>query len=508
MATKNPTHISALLTDLYELTMAASYFNEKMFAPATFSLFIRKYPKDWGYFINAGLEDVLTYLERFRFTKDEVVYLRTLGLFSSEFLDYLAAIRFTGDVRAMKEGDIFFVDEPLLEVTAPLIEAQLVETYIINAVHLQSLICTKASRSVMAARGKSLIDFSLRRTHGPDAGLKAARSSFIAGFQATSNVLAGQLYGIPVSGTMAHSYVTAFDGEIDAFRAFARAHPNNTIFLIDTYDTLSGARNAREVGLEMKEHGQTLLGVRLDSGDMAQLSKQVRRILDGAGLDRTKIFASSGFDEYKISGVFAQGAQIDGFGVGTNMGVSKDVPSTDMAYKLVEYDGRPVLKLSAEKATLPGGKQVFRIFNESGRMKQDTIALRDEKAIAGTAPLLTKVMEKGKSICHDTLGEARNRCSASLRALPDVVARVTNPERYLVLESNALEQQKIRVRKRAQKQIGAGEPITGDKGLKSPLPPFAKGGPSPSQGMILRKRSARGDSRRFPRSETRNPDPK
>jgi nicotinate phosphoribosyltransferase len=457
-----PTHISALLIDLYELTMAASYFNERMFAPATFSLFIRKSPKNWGYFVNAGLEDVLTFLEGFHFTKDEIGYLRTLGLFSGEFLDFLTTIRFTGDVRALKEGDIFFVDEPALEVTAPIIEAQLVETYVINAVHLQSLICTKASRSVVAACGKSLIDFSLRRTHGADAGLKAARSSFIAGFQATSNVLAGQLYGIPVSGTMAHSYVTAFDEEIDAFRAFARVHPNNTIFLIDTYDTLSGAHKACDVGLEMKERDQKLLGVRLDSGDMAQFSKQVRRILDNAGLNDTKIFASSGFDEYKISEVFLQGAQIDGFGVGTNMGVSKDVPSADMAYKLVEYDGRPVLKLSAEKATLPAGKQVFRVFDQSGCMKQDTIALRDERAVAGAAPLLTKVMEKGKSICHDTLEEARNRCSASLRALPDAVARVTNPERYLVLESDALEKQKMRVWKQAQKQMGPGESVAVD----------------------------------------------
>ncbi|MBI4833167.1 MAG: nicotinate phosphoribosyltransferase [Candidatus Lindowbacteria bacterium] len=445
--------VSALLSDLYELTMAASYFKEKMFAPATFSLFIRKYPKNWGFFVSAGLEDVLGFLENFRFTEDEVEYLRTLGLFSGEFLDFLKAVRFTGDVWAMGDGEVFFVDEPVLEVTAPIIEAQLLETYIINAVHLQSLISTKASRSVVAARGKALIDFSLRRTHGVDAGLRVARSSYIAGFKATSNVLAGKLYGISVSGTMAHSYVTAFDEEIEAFRAFARAHPNNTILLIDTYDTLSGARKACEVGLEMRERGQKLLGVRLDSGDMTLLSKQVRRILDDADLNDTKIFASSAFDEYKIDESLAHEAPIDGFGVGTNMGVSKDAPSSDMAYKLVEYDGRSVLKLSAEKATLPAGKQVFRLFERNGRMRHDTIALREEKGPADAVPLLTKVMEKGKPIFHETLEEARNRCAASLGKLPEKVSRIIDPVKYPVRESEKLKEETFTVQQQIQKQI-------------------------------------------------------
>ncbi|NQU08539.1 MAG: nicotinate phosphoribosyltransferase [Candidatus Abyssubacteria bacterium] len=450
---EEPNHISALLTDLYELTMAAGYYNEQMFAPATFSLFIRNHPKDWGYFVSGGLDDALNYLENFHFTKGDIDYLRGAGIFSGDFLDFLAALRFTGDVRAMKEGEIFFANEPMLEVTAPIIEAQIAETFLINAVHLQTLICTKASRCIKAAQGRALIDFALRRTHGADAGMKVARSSYIAGFKGTSNVLAGRRYGIPISGTMAHSYITAFDDEIDAFRAFARAHPDNTVLLIDTFDTLSGARKACEVGREMKKRGEKLRGVRLDSGNMAKLSNQVRTILDEAGLEHTMIFASSGFDEYTIADVLARGALIDGFGVGTNMGVSKDAPSVDMAYKLVEYDGRPVLKLSAEKVTLPAGKQVFRSLGDDGRFERDTIALYDEKAAAGEAALLARVMDKGKRIFSETLDDARRRCAASLARLPEGVARISDPAVYVPLESRALKEITKSVRHRAMMQI-------------------------------------------------------
>ena len=450
---EEPDHISALLTDLYELTMAAGYYSEQMFAPATFSLFIRNHPKDWGYFVSGGLDDALSYLENFHFTEGDIDYLRGAGIFSGDFLDFLAALRFTGDVRAMKEGEIFFANEPMLEVTAPIIEAQIAETFLINVIHLQTLICTKASRCIKAAQGRALIDFALRRTHGADAGMKVARSSYIAGFKGTSNVLAGRRYGIPISGTMAHSYITAFDDEIDAFRAFARAHPDNTILLIDTFDTLSGARKACEVGREMKKRGEKLRGVRLDSGDMAKLSNQVRTILDEAGLEDTMIFASSGFDEYTIADVLARGALIDGFGVGTNMGVSKDAPSVDMAYKLVEYDGRPVLKLSAEKVTLPAGKQVFRSLGDDGRFERDTIALHDEKAAAGEAALLAKVMDKGKRIFSETLDDARRRCAASLDRLPEAVARISDPAAYVPLESRALKEITESVRHQAMMQI-------------------------------------------------------
>ncbi len=453
MTKDRPNRVSALLADLYELTMSASYYNEKMFAPATFSLFIRNFPENWGYFVAAGLDEVLDYIEHFHFIDTDIDYLKTTGLFSNEFLDFLADVRFTGDVWAMKEGEVFFADEPILEVTAPIIEAQLVETYIINAIHLQSLICTKASRCVTASKGRTLVDFSLRRTHGIDAGIKVARSSHIAGFGATSNVLAGRLYGVPISGTMAHSYITAFEEEIESFRAFARAHPDNTILLIDTYDTLSGARKACEVGREMKERGQKLRGVRLDSGDMADLSKKVRKMLDEAGLNDTMIFASSGFDEYKITDVLARRARIDGFGVGTNMGVSEDVPSTDMAYKMVEYDARPVLKLSFGKVTLPAGKQVYRALDRNGRFARDTIALRGETAVPQSSPLLAKVLEKGRRVFGETLDDARKRCAASLKGLPEKVARVTDPERYTVRESKELKKLTNVVRGQVRKQI-------------------------------------------------------
>lgn len=445
--------VSALLADLYELTMAAAYFNEKMFAPATFSLFVRNQPQDWGYFINAGLDDVLNYLEHFRFDDQDIAYLKKKGLFSDGFLDFLSNLRFTGDVWAMKEGEAFFADEPVLEVTAPIIEAQIVETFIINAVHLQALVCTKASRCALAANGRPLIDFSLRRTHGVDAGLKVARSSYIAGFGATSNALAGRQYDIPISGTMAHSFITAFEDETEAFRSFARAHPDNTVLLIDTYDTISGARKACEVGREIKARGNKLHGVRLDSGDMAGLSRRVRSILDEAGLNDTKIFASSGFDEYKIDEILANSANIDGFGVGTNMGVSKDAPTIDMAYKLVEYDGRPVLKLSADKVTLPSAKQVFRNFSDDGHFLEDTIALRAEDAPSGAAGLLIEVIKDGKRVFSETLDDARRRCADSLQKLPETVARIKSPVMYEVGLSERLARHAEDVQQLAQCQI-------------------------------------------------------
>ena len=283
---------SGLVTDLYELTMAQSYFQHGMSAPATFSLFIRTYPTNRSYFVSAGLEDVLNYLEEWHFPEESINYLRSTRIFSSGFLDYLSGLRFTGDVWAVPEGRLFFADEPVLEVTAPVIEAQAVETFIINQMNLQSLIASKAARCVWAAKGRSLADFSLRRTHGTDAGIKAARASYIAGFQSTSNVLAGKIYGIPLSGTMAHSYVSSHESEIDAFRNFVRSFPERSILLIDTYDTIAGARNAAQIGKGMEALGQRLQGVRLDSGDFDSLSRQVRIILDRAGLEYTRIVAS------------------------------------------------------------------------------------------------------------------------------------------------------------------------------------------------------------------------
>lgn len=399
----------ALLTDLYELTMAASYFEHQMFEPATFSLFIRNYPPSRRYFISAGLADVLSYLEDLKFTPEDLKYLEETRLFKSEFLSYLEKFSFKGDVYTIPEGRLFFVNEPLLEITGSLIEAQIVETFIINTMNLQVMIATKASRCIHAAWPRKLVDFSLRRTHGADAGLKVARASFIGGFMGTSNVLAGKIYGIPISGTMAHSFITSFENEIDAFRAFAHTFPENTVLLVDTYDTLSGTRIAAEVGKEMAREGKKLKGVRLDSGDMARLSREVKDVLRKAGLGKATIFASGGFDEYKIKRVLDQGGDIDSFGVGTKMGVSADAPYFDMAYKMVQYAGRPVLKLSPGKTTLASGKQVFRFTTSRGKLKRDVIGLRDDN-LKGGEPLLEKVMSEGA-------------IKASLPSLPQIQKR-------------------------------------------------------------------------------------
>jgi len=351
---------AALFTDLYEITMAASYFREGMHEPATFSLFVRKLPHGRGFLIAAGLEDTLNYLRGFRFSDDAIQYLRSFHQFDRAFLDYLRELRFMGEVRAVQEGTAVFTDEPLLEVTAPIIEAQLVETAVMNLCHFQTLLVSKAARSVIAARGRPVVEFGLRRTHGLDAGMKAARSSFIAGAVMSSNVLAGRYYGVPPTGTMAHSYVSAFPHEIDAFRAFARAFPTTSTLLIDTYDTVAAAHKAVKVAKEMEAEGQRLAGVRLDSGDLVTLSKAVRRILDGAGLDYVRIFVSGGLDEETVEQCLEAGAPIDAFGIGTRMDVSADAPYLDMAYKLVHYGGRYVLKTSPGKETWTGEKQVYR----------------------------------------------------------------------------------------------------------------------------------------------------
>jgi len=387
----------ALFIDLYELTMAACYFEQDMFERATFSLFIRNYPPSRRYFVSAGLADVLHYLKDLKFASSDLDYLDKTGLFKPDFLSYIEKLRFSGDVYALPEGRIFSANEPILEVTAPLIEAQIVETFLINAIHLQVMIATKASRCVHAAWPRKLVDFSLRRTHGADAGLKVARASFIGGFMGTSNVMAGKIYGIPVYGTMAHSFITSFAKEIDAFRAFAQTFPENTVLLVDTYDTLSGTIKAAEIGKEMAKKGKRLKGVRLDSGDMASLSRDVRKILIKSGLQEVTIFASGGFDEYKIKKLFEKGAEIDSFGVGTKMGVSADAPYLDMAYKMVEYGGRPVLKLSPGKMSLPSSKQIFRYTASTGKLDRDIIGLRDDK-LKGAVPLLKKVMDKGEIV--------------------------------------------------------------------------------------------------------------
>jgi len=433
--------VGPIFTDLYELTMAAGYFSHNQFADATFSLFIRNHDFSRNYLVAAGLESILKELEAFRFSESDIRYLESKGLFGKAFIDYLKTVRFTGTVRAMPEGTIFFPDEPILEISAPIIEAQILETLVLNTIGFQTLIATKASRCVHAADGRALIDFSLRRTQGHHAGITVARSTFIAGFSGTSNVLAGKIFDIPISGTMAHSYVTAFDSEVAAFSAYAETFPKGTILLIDTYDTITGAKNAVTVAKEMKKKGASLIGVRLDSGDMAELSKEVRKILDEAGFPEVKIFASSGFDEHKIADVLSRGAKIDAFGAGTKVGVSADAPYVDIVYKMVRYKDRYVRKLSTGKKTLAGEKQVFRKFvdpADSSRYAEDIIGLRDE-TVAGTEPLLVEVVKNGKR-CYAApdLKEIRDRFEKNFSRLDAKYKHITETHVYPVTLSPRL----------------------------------------------------------------------
>ena len=417
-----------LLTDLYQLTMAQAYFRAGRMAPATFSLFFRSYPPERGYFVAAGLDDVLDYLEDFAFDGAALDFLAAQKLFSDDFLHYLGGLRFSGQVLAIPEGRVCLAGEPVLELTAPIIEAQIAETYIINQIHLQSLIATKAARCVQAAGARPVVDFALRRTHGADAGMKVARASYIAGFAGTSNVMAGQRYGIPLVGTMAHSFISSFAREIDAFRAYIEAFPRQAILLIDTYDTLAGARNAVIVAKEMAPRGENLLGVRIDSGDMAASARDVRRILDDAGLGQVKIIGSGGLDEFELESL--AGASFDSYGVGTKMGVSADAPWTDTAYKLVEYEDRAVLKLSSGKASWPGKKQVFRQ-KTGGKVERDIVALRDEN-LPGE-PLLREAMRGGQRCApRPALAEMRETLAADLASLPTTVKALLGPDRLPV----------------------------------------------------------------------------
>jgi nicotinate phosphoribosyltransferase len=432
-----PAFPGPLFTDLYELTMAAGYFDRQMDDRSTFSLFVRSHPRR-GYFVAAGLQAVVDALTRFHFSDEEIDWLAQSGRFNRDFLSHLATMRFTGDVVAMAEGEIFFPEEPVMEVTAPLIQAQIIETYLINSIGVASLMATKAARCVHAAAGRPVIDFSLRRTQGSHAGMAVARSSYIAGFSGTSNVLAGKIWGMPISGTMAHSFVTAFETETDAFEAYANLFPDSAVFLIDTYDTLQGARNAALVGNRMRQKGSALLGVRLDSGDMVALSRQVRRILDQAGLPDVKIFASSGFDEYALERLIAGGARIDAFGVGTRMGVSADAPYLDMVYKMVRLGARNVRKISEGKITLAGEKQVFRKMTENGHFNRDVIGLRDDSP-DGAVSLLAPVMEKGRPVGPmPTLEEIRARFAKNFERLDNRYKRFDDAEPYPVRISERL----------------------------------------------------------------------
>lgn len=438
----------AAFTDLYELTMVQAYLEEGMLDRAVFSLFSRRLPEPRNYLLASGIDTVLELLETVSFTEDQVDYLGTLPQFNRRFLDWARQFRFTGSIRAVADGTPVFANEPILEVTAPLPEAQLLETLIMNQVSVETVLASKASRIVHAARGRAVIDFGARRMHGIDASLKAARAFHIAGIKATSNVLAGHRYGIPVSGTMAHSYIQAHDSEMDAFRAFTRLYPE-TVLLVDSYDTLAGV--AKVIALA-RERGDdfAVQSIRLDSGDLADLSKEARDMLDEAGLRQVKIFASSGLDEYGIDELLARDAPIDGFGIGTHMGVASDAPGLDLAYKLCEYAGRGRLKLSSSKPIMPGPKQVFRVLDDNGAAIRDVIA-RAEESLDGE-PLLHLCMENGRRLAPPRkLDDIRDRTAAEIDRLPASIRRLAPvPASYPVAMSDALSQYHEAVKKEVE----------------------------------------------------------
>jgi nicotinate phosphoribosyltransferase len=412
---EHPAEDRALLTDLYELTMLQSYHRRDMREPATFELFVRHLPPARRFLISCGLESALVYLATVRFTRDDIAFLRSLGRFDDGFLESLDGFRFTGEVSAIPEGEAFFAGEPLVRVTAPLPEAQLVETFLLNTVLYATNVASKAARCVIAAEGRDVVDFSFRRDHGPGAALTAARSARVAGAAGTSNVAAGKRFGIPLVGTMAHSYVMAFDDEAAAFRAYAEDFPDTAVLLVDTYDTEEGIRNAITIGRELAERGRALRGVRLDSGDLAALAVTARRMLDEAGMNGVRIFASGDLNEYRIAEIVRAGAPVDAFGVGTELGVVADAPVLAGVYKLVEYAGRGRAKRSVEKGSLGGRKQVWRRENFT-----DVIA-RDGVAIDGARPLLERVMSEGRVTGASTLDDARRRCADTLAVMPEEI---------------------------------------------------------------------------------------
>jgi nicotinate phosphoribosyltransferase len=429
---------SALLTDLYQLTMLQTYYERGMTEVAVFELFFRRLPKSRNFLVAAGLEQVLEFLENLVFLPDELEWLGAQG-FPSAFLDQLAQLRFTGDVQAMPEGTVFFPNEPIIRVVAPLPQAQLAETRLMNILHFQTLIASKAARIVLHAPDKLLVDFGLRRAHGAEAGLYAARASYLAGMSGTATVLAGPRYGIPVFGTMAHSFIQAHDGETEAFERFARSHPDNATLLIDTYDTEAAARKLVQLAPRLARDGIRVRAVRLDSGDLAEHARRVRSILDAGGLGEVKIFASSGLDEMAVQRLLAvENAPIDGFGIGSNLDTSHDAPSLDCAYKLQEYAGIARRKRSEGKATWPGRKQVLRRYTDAGHMAGDLLMLEEEAADG--EPLLRPAMRNGLGVQgFGGLSQARERCRRDLERLPPPLRALDPAAAYPVQVSDGLQ---------------------------------------------------------------------
>lgn len=430
---------SALLTDLYMLTMLQGFFHEGMEEPATYEFFVRDLPPERGFLLAAGLEQVLEYLETVRFSEQELAWLAATERFDQDFVDYLGRFRFCGDVYAMAEGTVFFPNEPILRVTAPIPQAQFIETRVINLLHFQTLLASKAARCVLVAPGKLLVEFGLRRAHGAEAGLLAARAAYLAGFGGTATVLAGKQYDIPIFGTMAHSFVLAHSTESAAFEAFAHAQPNNVVLLIDTYDTEAAAQKVVELAPRLKAEGIAIKGVRLDSGNLGDHARKVRKILDEGGLSRTNIFSSGNLDEHMLRELLQAGAPIDGFGIGTRLDTSADAPYLDCAYKLVEYAGHPRRKRSEGKATWPGRKQVYRDYDDQGQyMQADVITMEDD--VPQGVPLIQAVMKGGQRLQPaEPLATSRERAARQLAQLPEHLRALGTTPPFLVTISPALE---------------------------------------------------------------------
>jgi nicotinate phosphoribosyltransferase len=439
---------NALLTDLYQLTMLQGYYEQGMKELAVFEFFVRKLPENRGYLVAAGLAQVLTYLEQLRFSSDEIEWLDSTGRFKPALLDRLETLKFTGDVHAMPEGTVFFANEPLLRIIAPLPEAQLIESRIINLLHFQTLIASKAARSVLIAPDKLLVDFGMRRAHGSEAALLAARASYLVGFAGSATVTAGRYFGIPLFGTMAHSFIQAYTRESQAFADFAKANPEHVMFLLDTYDTEAAAQKVVDLAAALHAQGIKIKGVRLDSGDLADHARKVRTILDRGGLNDATIFASGNIDEYKLEQLIAKQVPIDGFGIGTKLDTSADAPYLDCAYKLQEYAGIARRKRSEGKATWPGRKQVYRNYAANGVMSGDTVTV--DNATCTGQPLLQWVMQGGKTIARQpTLIEAREYAIRQLNGLPEALRKLSHTPEYPVTISAELQALAKRVDERS-----------------------------------------------------------
>ena len=453
---------SALLTDLYQINMMQAYLDGGETDQAVFEFCVRSLPTRRGFLLAAGLEQALDYLDNLRFSVAELEWLKSTGRFGANLLDYLREFRFSGDVHAMPEGTVFFANEPILRVTAPLPQAQFVESRLINILHFQSLIASKAARVVLAAPGKLLVDFGFRRAHGAEAGLMAARASYVAGLAGTATVLAGRDFGIPIYGTMAHSFIETFDDESDAFAAFAKSRPDNLVLLLDTYDTEAAARKVVALAPRLKTAGMVIRSVRLDSGDLVVLSRSVRGILDAGGLQNVTIFASGGLDEDAIAELLRARVPIDGFGVGTSLTTSFDAPVLDCVYKLQEYAGIPRRKRSANKATWPGRKQVWRRYDADGRMAGDRLALDTASGPIPAAPhapapsgepLLDLVMRNGRRLRPPPpLDEIRHKAKRDLERLPEPLRRLEPGTTYPVEVADELEELAAQVDRRLEMQ--------------------------------------------------------